>query len=365
MRSAFLAAAAVVACSGREIPRGVTAIDVPVVFEDIVFSSPDVIDAGALSDSAAIDAPDAASAMETGASDATSPADAPRDAGTDADVGTPVNRLCGFEEGQINAVAVKLATCFNLPPQRLMEQLWRPEAWEGGQQYTSRVCDVYRLCVGLSSTRGCSAVLNTCLKIAVTPAPNGSCDGVAPSCNGVRLRTCASGLIRDDSCQAAMRECVASSGQGACAQPLAPPCAEGAPPRCEGDVLQRCVAGRYVATLDCGRSGAVCDATADACVGGGEPCTGEGATCDGTVLVRCRGGRRQRIDCGLNVRGASCRAMGAEAFCGVALDCDPARAPSTGTCEGANLSLCAGGRTYRFDCAAMGFGTCGTSGCVP
>lgn len=365
MRSAFLAATAVLACSGREIPRGVSTIDVPVVFEDNPFSAPDVIDTGAPPDQGAPDAAVTDTSIDVASPPDSSIADAGRDAGADVDAGPPVNRLCGFEEAQINAVAVKLATCFGLAPQRMMDQLWRPETWEGGQNYTSRVCDVYRLCVGLASTRGCSAVLNTCLKIGVSPAPNGSCDGVTPSCTGVRLRTCAAGRISDDSCQAAMRECVATGGQGACVQPLSAPCTPGSPPRCDGDVLQRCVAGRYVSTLDCGRSGAVCDAAADACVGGGDACTGDGATCDGTVLVRCRNGRRQRIDCGLNVRGASCRAMGAQAFCGVALDCDPARAPSTGTCEGANLSLCAGGRTYRFDCAAMGFGTCGDTGCAP
>ena len=162
-----------------------------------------------------------------------------------------------------------------------------------------------------------------------------------------------------------MRECVSTGGEGACVQVPSAPCVPGSAPRCEGDVLQRCIAGRWVSDLDCGRTGARCDAANARCVGTGAPCNDQVARCDGSVLIRCRGGREHRQDCGLNVRGATCRSMGGEAFCGVATECDPLRAPGTGTCEGANLALCGGGRAYRFNCAALGFGGCGASGCEP
>lgn len=360
MRSALLVALFLLGCSGREIPRGVVASDIPPAFSDIVLAPIDRVipsfDGAPLDDAATLDS--------------AAPADgsASRDAAVDAgpiDVPPPINRMCGFEETQINAVAVKLATCFRVPPQTMMERLWRPETWEGGDVYTGRVCDVFRLCVALAATRGCPAVLATCMKMGVSSAPNDRCDGIVPTCSGVRLRTCAGGVLFEDSCQAGMRECVASAGEGACVQPMTAPCSPGSPPRCEGDTLQRCTTGRWVSVLDCGRTGARCDAQANRCVGADGACTGEGATCDGTVLVRCRGGRLHRQDCGLHVRGSVCRTMGAEAFCGTATDCDPARAPSTGTCEGQSLTLCGGGRTYRFDCAGLGFGSCGSTGCGP
>lgn len=360
MRSALLVALLAFGCGGREIPSGVIATDVPGTFSDIVFPPSDRVipmtgdaelDAGASSDAAA-------------QGDTSNVGDAPLDAGP-RDAPPPVNRLCLFDEPQINAVAVKLATCFRVAPQTMIERLWRLETWEGGDAYTGRVCDVFRLCVALAATRGCPAVLATCMKMSVVSAPNDRCDGIVPTCNGVRLRTCAGGVITEDSCQAGMRECSASAGEGACVQPVTAPCATGAPPRCDGDTLQRCVTGRWVSVLDCGRTGARCDAQAARCVGGGPACTGEGARCDGTVLVRCRGGREHRQDCGLHVRGSSCRTMGSDAYCGTGADCDPARSPSTGTCEGANLTVCGGGRAYRFDCAGLGFGACGATGCVP
>jgi len=363
MRNALLLALSLLACSGRDIPRGVVQIDVPTSNPDIVFapldrSSPPPIDGEDLDAPGEIDAGDGSVAGDTARADIV-------DARPPADVPPPINRLCAFDEVQVNAVAVKLATCFHVPPQRMMDRLWRPDTWEGGQLYTNRVCDVFRLCVALAATRGCPAVLATCMKMSLTPAPDNRCEGLVPACSGVRLRTCADGVIREDSCQASMRECVTTGGEGACVQIPSAPCTPGTAPRCAGEVLQRCVAGRWVSDLDCGRTGARCDAVNAGCAGTGAPCNDATARCDGTVLIRCRGGREHRQDCGLNVRGASCRTMGAEAFCGVATECDPIRTPSTGTCEGPNLALCGGGRTYRFNCAALGFGGCGASGCEP
>ncbi|MFO0625744.1 MAG: hypothetical protein U0325_09025 [Polyangiales bacterium] len=361
MRNALLLTLTLLGCGGREIPRGVMQIDVPTSSPDIVFAPLDRT-ATPADDIADLDVP---SVIDGG--DGATPSDAARADVVDAppaDVPPPINRLCAFDESQVNAVAVKLATCFRVPPQTMMDRLWRPDTWEGGQLYTNRVCDVFRLCVALAATRGCPAVLATCMKMSLTPAPDNRCDGLAPACSGVRLRTCADGVIREDSCQASMRECVSTGGEGACVQIPSAPCTPGAAPRCEGDVLQRCVAGRWVSDLDCGRTGARCDAANARCVGTGAPCNDQVARCDGTVLIRCRGGREHRQDCGLNVRGASCRSMGGEAFCGVATECDPLRTPSTGTRKG-RIWRSAGAGAYRFNCGALGFGGCGSSGCEP
>jgi hypothetical protein len=291
------------------------------------------------------------------------------DAGRDVpdagrDVPSVLPRLCGFSDRQINALAVRVATCLRRPPQEMLNLLWRPDSWEEGA-IARRPCPALALCA--ANATGCAGVMGDCLKYIVAPADMGTCAPDAQRCAaGDRLaQSCSNGLNTFDDCQSTGWRCVATSTQAQCVQPAASPCAEGSPPRCVGDILQRCELGVYVNARDCAVNAGRCDAARNGCVGTGAACTGDALRCDGTRLQRCLGGRAMPYDCGQLVAGATCRTRAESAYCGTATECDPSAAPPAGTCEGDTLVLCGGGATLRFDCRAAGFRGCSPTGCLP
>ncbi len=314
------------------------------------------------------DVADARTDLDGGAADGGAADAGPRDGGDAADVGRDVPsvlpRLCGFSERQLNALAVRLATCLRRPPQEMINLLWRPDAWEEGP-IARRPCAALTLCA--ANATGCDGIMGDCLKYIVAPADMGSCAMSATSCaGGDRIsQTCSNGLNIFDDCQSTGWRCVASSTASRCVQPNATSCAEGAPPRCVGDILQRCELGVYVNVRDCAVNAARCDADRDGCVGTGPACTGEAITCDGTRLQRCLQGRAMPYDCGQLAVGATCQTRAQHHYCGTANACDPSTAPPAGTCEGDTLVLCGAGAPLRFDCRAAGFRGCSPTGCLP
>lgn len=309
--------------------------------------------------------PDAGTGLDASADSGTTTDSGPRDV-PDAgrDVPSELPRLCGFSDRQINALAVRLATCLRRPPQEMVNLLWRPDSWEEGP-IARRPCPALALCA--ANATGCAGVMGDCLKYIVAPADMGTCAAGAQQCAaGDRIaQSCSNGLNIFDDCQSTGWRCVASSTQAQCVQPNATPCAEGSPPRCVGDILQRCELGVYVNVRDCAVNAGRCDAERNGCVGTGATCTGDALRCDGTRLQRCLGGRTMPYDCGQLVAGATCRTRAESAYCGTATECDPSAAPPAGTCEGDNLVLCGGGATVRVDCRAAGFRGCSTTGCLP
>jgi len=315
----------------------------------------DVVDAGGGIDGATDTGP-------TGDVPDAGPRDVPADMGRD--VPSVLPRLCGFSERQLNALAVRLATCLRRPPQEMINLLWRPDAWEEGP-IARRPCAALTLCA--ANATGCDGVMGDCLKYIVAPADMGSCATSMTSCAaGDRIaQSCSNGLNIFDDCQATGWRCVASSTASQCVQPNATSCAEGAPPRCAGDILQRCELGVYVNVRDCAVNAARCDAERNSCVGTGATCTGTGFTCDGTRLQQCLQGRAMPYDCGQLALGSTCQTRAQHHFCGTATECDPSTAPPAGTCEGDTLVVCGGGAPLRFDCRAAGFRGCSPTGCVP
>ncbi|MBI5512672.1 MAG: hypothetical protein HY909_02835 [Deltaproteobacteria bacterium] len=298
--------------------------------------------------------------------DTGAPTDLGRDAGSDAapmDTPPAVNRLCSFRPEQLNAIAVRLATCLGQPVQPLLEAMYRPEWWESGP-IPLRACEALATCA--ATVRSCPDLFNDCLKYRVTPVDGGSCASLRPSCELDRQATrCEGSNIISDDCEGVSRRCVATTTEAVCVPMRADPCAPGAPPRCNGDSYEQCLAGVYVPVRDCGRALARCDVAVGGCVGTGGACSGEAVTCDGTRVSRCRGGRASVVDCALLVTGGACRTVGSRSFCGGGTECDPSAAPATGRCEGDTLVVCAGGSTLRFDCRGAGFSRCGGNGCVP
>jgi hypothetical protein len=286
--------------------------------------------------------------------------DRPADARADVPAGPPV---CAFTPEQMAVFAVRLALCTLQSPQAALNAFFRPDTWEGGS-VQERPCPSLQCLITARGT--CASALNECLKYTAS-RPAGGCPTPAASCEGSPPRTaitCADGVQLRDDCNARQRRCAASATEAACIPMMGDACPAGSPPRCRGSVFESCVLGTYTPQRDCAVSGAVCDpAAAGGCRGDGDACTGDGVSCDGTQLRICRGGRTQRIDCGRVVTGGSCQTVAGRSFCGTASECDPTTAPAFGTCDGATLVTCAGGRIFRFVCTDRGFTTCGPRGC--
>lgn len=289
---------------------------------------------------------------------------------TGPDAGRTLRSFCGFSQAEVVALAVRTATCLNEPPQRVLEQMFRPSFWQGGL-IPSRPCSILR--AALANRGGCMGFLLDALKIAVEPSPGGTCAAPVIGCRTpapghATATTCANGLIISEECQyvTGTTECLSSTGAVGCRpQPSeTAACTESSPARCYNGRLQRCVGGAFVHTLDCDTSLTTCDATASACVGGGSACTGDVDRCDGTRIQQCRGGRLHSNDCSFLVMGSTCRTVGGHSFCGSSAECDPASSPPGGTCEGNTLVLCAGGAATRIDCVGAGFVGCGVGGCT-
>jgi len=289
---------------------------------------------------------------------------------TGPDAGRNLRTFCRFSSTQMAALAVRAATCLNEPPQRVVEQMFRPSTWEGGL-ITSRPCSI--LNAALSNNGGCTGFLLDSLKIAVEPSPGGTCTAPVIGCRTPApghetATTCRNGLIISEECQyvTGTTECLSSAGAVGCRpQPSeTAACTEAMPARCFNGRLQRCVGGAYVHTLDCDTSLTTCDATANACVGGGAACTGDVDRCDGTRIQQCRGGRLHSNDCSFLVPGSTCRTVGGHSFCGTGSECDPASSPAGGTCEGNVLRLCVGGVIQSINCVTAGFVGCGVGGCT-
>jgi len=310
------------------------------------------------------DAPDAGARPDGAAPDLVLVTD------TGPDAGRTLRTFCGFTPAQMLALAVRTATCFNEPPQQVVEQMFRPSYWQGGI-IPSRPCSI--LNAALSSNGGCTGFLLDYLKIAVEPAPGGTCAAPVIGCRTPApghetATTCRNGLIISEECQyvTGTSECLSSAGAVGCRPQSVETaaCSEASPPRCYNGRLQRCVGGAYVHTLDCDTSLTTCDVTANNCVGGGAACTGDTDRCDGTRIQQCRGGRLHSNDCGFLVAGSTCRTLGGHSFCGTATECDPASSPPGGTCEGNTLVLCVGGTLQRVNCVTAGFLGCGVGGCT-
>ena len=296
------------------------------------------------------------------------PVDLPVDTGPDA--GRTIRSFCGFTPAQMLALGLRVATCFNEPPQTLVEQMFRPSFWQGGL-IPSRPCTILR--AALTTRGGCNNFLLDALKIAVEPAPSGTCAAPVIGCRTPApgrdtATTCRNGLIISEECQyvTGTTICLAQPGAVGCRpQPSeTAPCVESSPARCYNGRVQRCVGGAYVHTLDCDPSLTTCDADAGACVGAGAACTEDVDRCDGTRIQQCRGGRLHSTDCSFLSPGTTCRSVGGHAFCGTAAECDPSTSPPGGTCEGTSLVLCVGGAITRVDCLSAGFLGCGVGGCT-
>lgn len=302
-------------------------------------------------------------------------ADGPEDVSlvtdTGADAGARrLRTLCGFTHNEMVRLAVRAATCFHEPPQRLLEQMYRPSWWADGV-LPRRSCAVLR--DALSGNTGCGGFLGLSLKIRVEPTSTGTCASEVVGCRtgepGHEYATvCRNGYTISEDCETVTgtARCLASTTAVACQpQPLdTAMCTEASPARCHNGRVQRCVGGAYVNGADCDTSLTTCDAAAAACVGSGSACTSDVDTCNGTSIQQCRGGRLHSTNCSFLVAGSSCRTVGGHSFCGTAADCDPATSPADGTCDGATLVLCAGGVLERINCTAAGFVGCGAGGCT-
>lgn len=306
--------------------------------------------------------------VDTGpAADNGQPTDVPGDAARDGAADAPDARVvmrCGMTAAQRAALAVRIATCTRQPPQTVLARFFSPDAWEGGPL-------AQRNCAALSCARTamtCSNIMSNCLKYTASEVAGGTCPSPTNGCAASRFATsCANGVNISDDCEATGQRCVASSTEARCVPmpSMTDACSDGAPPRCVGNRLQRCVIGVYANVADCSQTNTVCDATADACTDpSGPACTDAAPSCSGTSLRVCRGGHLVSLDCGLINTDTSCRTRGSS-FCGTGTECDPAAAPANGTCEGNTLALCAGGQPFRFDCVAAGFTSCGSLGCAP
>ena len=99
----------------------------------------------------------------------------------------------------------------------------------------------------------------------------------------------------------------------------------------------------------------------------------EGTGCEGDTLVACVAGRIHRRDCTTVNPDFSCQSYGGEYFCGFASECIPAHRPpgAQGTperCEGTEVIVCNAGRRDRVDCTELGFAGCDVEneyGCAP
>ena len=356
------------AACGEKIPpsqpsRDASRIDLPEAGDFPDVAQPD----GALPGDDATAQPDSATDGGMDANvDATAPADATPDRPGDAPPDLPAGpTVCTFSPEQMAVFSVRTALCTFRSPQAALNEYFRPDTWEGGS-VQERPCPSLQCMV--TATGNCGSALAECLKYTAQ-RPAGGCPMPAQSCEGSPPRTavsCADGVQVRDDCNARQRRCAASATESACIPPagMADTCAAGDPPRCRGTVFERCVLGSYTPVRNCAVSGAVCDpAAADGCRGGGAACTGDATACEGTQLRVCRGGRTQLIDCGRVVTGASCQTVMGHSFCGTASECDPTTAPANGTCDGATLVTCAGGRIFRFVCTERGFTSCGAQGC--
>lgn len=292
--------------------------------------------------------------------DATTAADGATDASRDASETGPV--LCGIRENALANLAVKVATCLHVSPQQTLERMYRPEWWEGADSVSRRSCTTL---LEAAAGSGCNGVMRDALKLLVSTPTGGTCASEVLGCTGHFATTCRNGVQIADDCEAIGGDCVASATAVACTRRRTDttPCTDGAPPRCDGTLYQRCVGGVYATVSDCAQTLTTCDAT-NGCTGTGGACTGDAVTCAGTQLQQCRGGHFTAVNCGLRVTGTSCQRMAGGAFCGTDAACDPTTAPPYGTCEGNTLVLCAGGRSLRFDCRGEGFTGCGSQGCT-
>lgn len=294
------------------------------------------------------------------------------DAAPPVDLGSPLRAiepgLCVWRFEELSAFAVRFALCTFRSPQAVLDELFRPDAWEGGA-LASRSCGALR-CFAEQRSGSCLAWLAGCLKLVVTREQGGVCVDRAAACEGAPLRetarSCAEGVVTRDECSSVGLRCVASGVEGACVAREGTPCVAGAPARCVDNVVERCVLGTYTPVRDCRLTGSVCDADAGTCAGDGAACVDGPPTCDGTALRACRGGRWHALDCGRLVRDSVCQTVGGHAFCGLDRACDPTTAPPRGTCDGDTMVLCSAGRVFRYLCAPLnGFTRCeGGVGCV-
>jgi len=303
-----------------------------------------------------------------GSADATT-RDGPEDVSLILDTGPDAGRtpraFCGFSQAEMVQLAVRTATCFHESPQRLLEQMYRPSWWAEGV-LPRRPCNVLR--AALAETDGCTGFLGRVLKVRVEPTATGTCAAEVVGCSAERAVTCRNGYTISEDCEnvTGIAMCLSSPGAVGC-RPIAPEtaaCSEATPARCFNGRVQRCVGGAFVNGPDCDTSLTTCDATAAACVGTGAACTGDVDACNGTSIQQCRGGRLHTNNCSFFVGGSSCRTLGGHSFCGTGMECDPVSSPADGTCDGANLVVCAGGVTARFNCLSAGFVGCGVGGCT-
>jgi hypothetical protein len=189
-------------------------------------------------------------------------------------------------------------------------------------------------------------------------------------CDGAELVECENGVTFRVSCPAvyaAGTSCMMP--QPGCRDPLMDgdcalgPCT-GSAPSCNGTVATSCYAGVQEA-VDCAlqRPPQVChfDGTNASCGGTGPPCTGS-SRCDGDTLVDCDGGFEARVDCSV-IEGSCQSASGISlyAYCGYGTACDPGQ---FGTCNGTQLTFCAGGLMRTVDCRSFGFSTCSGGLCA-
>ena len=132
---------------------------------------------------------------------------------------------------------------------------------------------------------------------------------------------------------------------------------------CDGDVRVHCSSlGNVLDEWDCKYfQDATCGTTIEhgtGCVGTGEECDPEESTsyCDGSVLVKCVGGKEVRVDCEKPVDtdiciegtyGASCEYILTECY-----------SDTPETCENGVVTFCFFGEVRKFDCRDFGFSGC-------
>jgi len=241
--------------------------------------------------------------------------------------------------------AMQAYDCTSFPNRKLVAGSARHTYW--ACLAGAKTCSAVRACVypdeaqplcpgGGSVATACGSKLKartSCPVETVARSPGESCAGQGRTCAKVDEFT---------------TRCVGSAGVG---------CAIGQ--GCSGTALTRCVTLGFDASIDLGYScadigGKRCtdDTDGPACVPDGTSCTGKGATCAAGKATACIGGKLETLSC------AALDAVCADSP-GFNDPLDLCQAASTcpevdERCEGATVTTCTAGVTYRLPCTGRG-----------
>ncbi len=219
----------------------------------------------------------------------------------------------------------------------------------------------------LAGARECAAV-RAC--VGMTTTPDRTCTSGSRCTSETTWERCVEGMRQTIECaryyQSVGDRCITGASRSDCGGDT---CNDGDPPRCEGTHVVRCDSG-ITEDVDCARLGLSCvvSASGPICAGEDDPtCTTERASrCDGDTLRVCRAGRDVGRRCDAIVGGLECFESGGASYCGLGTACEPS---APGSCDGTNMTFCAGGEMRTVDCTTLGFTRCVTVGsrtvCAP